>query len=152
MRDTLAPSLPCLQVYIMGPFRETTANESIFLCPVCDKAEQYPEFLREIEEALAPPVTPVCCVEWLEGRELFATKVKGIPSNTSACAWEDPYPGIPEKLPKHKRFFYYKMTALALGIREERRVRHPPCVADHVAHTFPDESGSPTKVGYRQRD
>ena len=138
--------------YILGPFRETTLNESIFLCPSCDKREDYPEFQREIDEQMLGGAPAMCCVEWLDGRELIADKVKGIPPRTTAVAWEDPYPGDTEKKPKNRRFFYYKMTALELGIREERRVRHPACLTDQIAQLFPDEVGSPTKVGYTQRD
>ena len=154
LRGCPPPQLsPLPQVcYILGPFRETTLNESIFLCPMCDKKGDYPEFQREIDEQMPADVKVMCCVEWLEGGELVASKVKGIPPHTTAVAWEDPYPGEEGKAPKHKRFFYYKMGALELGIREERRVRHPACLQDHVAHCFPDEVGSPTKVGYVQRD
>ena len=85
--------------YILGPFRETALNEPIFLCPTCDKNGDYPEFEREIVEQMPAGVKAMCCVEWLEGRELVASKVKGIPHHTSAVAWEDPYPGEVGKAP-----------------------------------------------------
>ena len=68
-------------------------NESIFLCPACDKIDDYAEHEREISEQLRPGMRTICCVDWLEGRELMAEKVKGIPPRTAVTAWGDPYPG-----------------------------------------------------------
>ena len=152
VRDPPYPSSLLQVCYVLGPFRDSKMNESIFLCPACDKRADYPEFEREFDEQMPAAATVTCCVDWLDGRELVADKVKGIPPRTVATAWDDPYPGDMSKAPKHRRFFYYKMTALELGIREERRVRHAACLQDHIAHLFPDEAGSPTKVGYEQRD
>ena len=85
----------------------------------------------------------------------------GSPASSSAATERRPSAGsrttfrrtedFPQVLMSERRYFHYYHIAKLLGVNgKKNRAKLPKCVVKRIAETYPDEDGTPTKVGYRQ--
>ena len=88
-----------------------------------------------------------CVVDWLRGQQLMTDRA------TAFCWESDPFPSedFPSVTPAERRYFHYSTIAKLMGVSgRKNRAKLPPCVTKKIVEAFPDEEGTPTKVGYQQ--
>jgi hypothetical protein len=85
--------------------------------------------------------------DWLTGRQLSDDET------ACDCFESDPYPKdtFPVKVNRNRRLFLYHEIAKELGVK--KRVKLPGCagcVEQRIRELYPDETGYPTKVGFKR--
>ena len=116
--------------------------QKVLLCASCESNNA-----TVIEELGTGARERDCVCDWLTGQQLSGDRA------TAFCWESDPFPteDFPQVLMRERRYFHYYHIAKLLGVNgKKNRAKLPKCVVKRIAETYPDEDGTPTKVGYRQ--
>ena len=125
----------------LGPVKVDGESAQYFLCTVCDAGSTIVSTLVTSDSRQR-----TCVTDWLEGQQLSTDEASCI------CWSSDPWPAedFPEVEPRSRRYFHYRAIAKKLGAKGSKtRVKLPKCVQKRIADMYGDETGAPTKVGYK---
>ena len=117
-------------------------SHRLLLCATCDAT--HPDV---VAERGTDAKERDCVVEWLTGAQLQTDRA------TAFCFEDDPFPisDFPNVTASERRYFHYYTISKKLGVSgKKNRAKLPACVTKKIAEMYPDEEGTPTKVGYQQ--
>ena len=142
MRANLLSFVRAAQPPYIGPVADPHTLHRVILCATCDA-----DHAAVVAEVGPDARERDCLVDWLTGSQLSGDRA------TCFCFESDPFPNedFPEVRPNERRYFHYYEIAKLLGVTgKKNRAKLPACVTKKIAQMYPDEEGTPTKMGYQQ--